>query len=89
MALSGLDVADGRELLVRADDEAIAQATLRLLRDQNLRRTLGDAARQYVVNHHSWKYWASRMEQFYRSTIDLNRARQTGTNPENARSTPQ
>ncbi len=45
----GLDFEDGREILLRDDDGAFADACLRLLSDDGLCRRLGDAARAAMI----------------------------------------
>jgi glycosyltransferase involved in cell wall biosynthesis len=44
LAFEGLDVTDGREVVIAADDEALKDALVVLLRDPDRRRSLGAAA---------------------------------------------
>jgi GT2 family glycosyltransferase/glycosyltransferase involved in cell wall biosynthesis len=46
-AIEGIDVVDGRDLIVADDDEQIAQAVIGLLRDPQRRRALESAARRW------------------------------------------
>lgn len=47
------------------DDKAIAASLKQLIDDPNLRRRLGDAARERVVNHYSWTLSWARTQAFY------------------------
>jgi glycosyltransferase involved in cell wall biosynthesis len=59
----GLSVASRTPPLVVADDaDAIAAATVRLLRHPADRAALGAAARAYVAEHHSPQSWSARLE---------------------------
>jgi glycosyltransferase involved in cell wall biosynthesis len=54
LALQGIDVEPGRELLVGADEEELAAQIVRLLDDNALAQELGRAARKYVSANHDW-----------------------------------
>lgn len=69
LAAQGLDVADGRELLVRTDVDAMAQALVRVLGDDDLASSLGLAGRRYVVDHHSWEAVGRTYEDLYREVV--------------------
>ncbi|MFW6205722.1 MAG: glycosyltransferase family 4 protein [Gemmatimonadota bacterium] len=62
----GLEVEDGRNILVRDDPAAFARAVLDVLEDRELRRRLGEAGRKTVEERYSW-------EQRGRELIDLYR----------------
>ena len=49
MAAEGLEFRDGQEILLRDDDEALADACIRLIRDDVLSAELGANARAQVV----------------------------------------
>lgn len=68
-AASGLSVRDGVELLLREDDRGFADAVLGLMKDAARRRALGNAARQYVLAHHSWEQTGRLMNEAYERTI--------------------
>jgi sugar transferase (PEP-CTERM/EpsH1 system associated) len=53
-ALAGVKARPGSELLAVETPEEWVAAILRLFHDSSLRRTLGEAGRQYVQTHHSW-----------------------------------
>lgn len=63
LAVQGLSVHDGEELLVA--DEGFADAVLRVLEDAELRARLGTAARAYVEREHSWEAVARAYEALY------------------------
>ena len=54
LALQGIDVEPGQELLVGADEEELAAHIVRLLDDKALAQALGRAARNYVSANHDW-----------------------------------
>jgi glycosyltransferase involved in cell wall biosynthesis len=62
LGLGGLDVQDGREVLVADGAAALAAGVIRLLRDATLADRLGSAARAYVVERHAWADAARRYE---------------------------
>jgi glycosyltransferase involved in cell wall biosynthesis len=65
LALQGLRVEDGVELLVGATEEEVANHLIRLLADDELARRLGRAARAYVRAKHDWEAVARDYERLY------------------------
>jgi glycosyltransferase involved in cell wall biosynthesis len=63
LALRGLRVTPGKQVLVGSSADEIALHLVTVLNDESRARTLGDAGRSYVRAHHSW---ASVAEQFVR-----------------------
>lgn len=51
-AAKGLDVTDGRELVLEVSDEDLASAALEILREPGLAADLAANARRYVTEHH-------------------------------------
>lgn len=51
------------------DPQAIAQAIMRLLTDDGLRRRIGAAGRRFVLDHVSWESIAVQMERFYQHIL--------------------
>ena len=51
----GMDVMDGRELLLAETPDGIAQAVERLMQDETLRLELGERAQAYVRANHDWR----------------------------------
>jgi glycosyltransferase involved in cell wall biosynthesis len=62
LGAGGLDVQDGGELLVAESPESLAARLVQVLSDESLARRLGNAARAYVRDHHSWSAVALRYE---------------------------
>ncbi|MBM3154536.1 MAG: glycosyltransferase [Chloroflexi bacterium] len=55
MAAEGLDVQDGRHVLIADNPATFAEKTILLLDDSNLRRRLAYEARQLVETRYSWR----------------------------------
>ncbi|HEY7862060.1 MAG TPA: glycosyltransferase family 4 protein [Thermoanaerobaculia bacterium] len=51
----GIDLAANREILLADTPEAFAHAIVRLLEDPELRRRVGEAAREKIVEAHGWE----------------------------------
>jgi glycosyltransferase involved in cell wall biosynthesis len=60
LALQGLDVVAGDQVLVGASADQLAQEIGRVLADGDLAAGLGSAARVYVRSHHDWRAVARR-----------------------------
>ncbi|MDQ4142712.1 MAG: glycosyltransferase family 4 protein [Actinomycetota bacterium] len=67
LAVQGMEVADGRDLLLGDSEQELAQRVGDLLDDSELTRRLGVAARDYVADHHSWRAVARAYEGVYRA----------------------
>ena len=52
LGAEGIEMSDGRELLLRDDPRSFAKACLKLLKDTALCKKLGDAARTTAVRYH-------------------------------------
>lgn len=70
IACQALQVKDGEHLLVADEPEEYADAVIRLLMDNNLRKKISFNARQYVEQHHNWQQIGDRLEQIYIDTIN-------------------
>jgi len=57
-------------LVPSSSPEALAEAILTLLKDSNLRRRLGENARNYVVERHSWATQLPKIERFYDEALE-------------------
>ncbi|MBB4858524.1 sugar transferase (PEP-CTERM/EpsH1 system associated) [Novosphingobium chloroacetimidivorans] len=53
-AATGIGARDGAQLSIASDDDALAAACIALLQDLPHARSMGRAAREYVVGHASW-----------------------------------
>jgi len=71
-ATSALQVQPGRDLLVGDTPQAISQAIITLLGDQELRHQVGQAGRRYVETYHDWQTAAEKLEQIYREAMATN-----------------
>jgi len=70
LGLGGLDVEDGRELLVADTAASLAAQLVQVLADDGLAARLGQAARAYVRAHHSWMATAGRYERLFEQVRD-------------------
>jgi polysaccharide biosynthesis protein PslH len=66
----GLDVADGRQLLLANDPAAFAFATCRLLQDAPLRERLGRSGREHVIAMYSWRRSGEILQGHYRKLLE-------------------
>jgi len=82
----GLAAQDGRNILIRDDPEAFAQAVRAVLQDGALRRRLGIEGRRTVERHYSWDGIGESMLPLYRSLYEATDERLHGR-PVAARST--
>ena len=67
LAVQGLEVTGGGQLLLGATNEELAAQILALLDDPARASELGVAARSYVTDHHSWAAVARAYEGVYRA----------------------
>jgi glycosyltransferase involved in cell wall biosynthesis len=65
----GLEVGDGRELLLAKTPAAFADQLVRVLEDAELARRLGEAARRLVEQRYGWAASAGRLEGLYRELL--------------------
>lgn len=69
LALQGLRVTPGRELLVGTTAQELADGLLRVLGDDECRERLGHAARRYVLREHDWGSVAHAYQDVYRELL--------------------
>ncbi len=67
LGAEGLAVADGEQLLIADGPERFADACLRLINDEPLARTLGQAGRTCIEDRYSWPAATAALEQAYAS----------------------
>ena len=65
LGAEGLDVCDGRDLLLADGPQAFAQATIRVLTDAELRQRLGAAARRRAEERYDWRFAAETLDRIY------------------------
>ena len=56
-------------ILVKENEDAFAQAVARLVKDENLRRTLAENAKRIALEHYTNKVCATRMLEMYKEAI--------------------
>lgn len=69
IACQALAVRSSRDVLVADEPAAFADAVLRLLEDEPLRRQLAANARRYVEQHHNWQTIGCQLEEIYRNLL--------------------
>jgi glycosyltransferase involved in cell wall biosynthesis len=65
----GLDVNDGRDILIADEPQAFAAAVLRLLSDLPQRRTLQEAARRLVETRYDWALIGQQQDHVYAQAL--------------------
>ena len=71
-AVSALEAQPGEHLLVSDDPDGFSQAVLRLIRDPNLQKKIGEAGQAYVRTHHQWSSIASQLVHVYKQVLQSN-----------------
>lgn len=71
----GLDAVDGENILISETAEGFAAAIARVLRDDTLRRRLGDNARRTAVEQYSWDVLGVAMRELYLGIAQNNEER--------------
>jgi glycosyltransferase involved in cell wall biosynthesis len=69
LGAEGLAVADGEQLLIADEPEAMARACVSLLKEQELRRRIVDSAYAWVMQHHSIANVDAAMDSIYRPVL--------------------
>jgi glycosyltransferase involved in cell wall biosynthesis len=69
LAVQGMRVTPGRELLVGSDDHQLASHVIKLLRDPSAAEALGRAGRRYVVENHRWEAVGQAYESVYEEVV--------------------
>ncbi|GHO46321.1 glycosyltransferase [Ktedonospora formicarum] len=77
-AAAGLQAVAGQDLLVADDPEQVAQATLRLLNDEDAWQTLSRQGHSYIQKYHNWNTITTDLIALY--TQALNRVYEQDTN---------
>lgn len=72
----GLDVTDGKDIVIAEEPEAFAQSVIDLVRDDARRRQLCANARQTAVEKYSWPRIIPKLEAFYAEVV---RKKRNGT----------
>jgi glycosyltransferase involved in cell wall biosynthesis len=69
LATEGLDVKDGRQLLLASTDQEFVDRIVRLLDDDELRARLGQDAWAWAQRHLGWDECVERYEELFRSLV--------------------
>jgi glycosyltransferase involved in cell wall biosynthesis len=77
LAMQGMTVTRGVELLVGESENELADLLLEVLEDDETAHRLGLAAREYVRAHHDWRSVALGYERVYREVLERVGARPT------------
>ena len=64
-AIAAIEALPGRDLLVAADAKKFAETIVNLLANPVQQKSMGQAARKYVVYHHHWKNIVARLTEIY------------------------
>lgn len=65
IAVEGLGVQDGKHVLIGNSANTIADQTVRLLKDAELRQKLARRAREFVTSQYDWKYISKKLDEVY------------------------
>jgi len=68
---NGLSAEDGRHLIIADEPQSFAGAVVRLLRDPELRRRIGDEGREFVLRNYRWEDVADRMRLIERKLAQI------------------
>jgi glycosyltransferase involved in cell wall biosynthesis len=66
LAVEGLDLKNGREVMIADTSRGLAQATVQLLRDPKLQQVLGSAGQKIVRQGYSWDRIAAELDAVYK-----------------------
>ena len=70
LAVRGMKIRPGVDVLIESAGERFAEATIRLLEDEGLRQRIGQAGFEYVSRSHTWSAMADRYESIYLELIN-------------------
>lgn len=66
LASEGLDLTDGKNVLIADSSADLAKATVKLLKDKNLQKKLGEAGEKIVREGYSWDTIAKELDSVYK-----------------------
>jgi glycosyltransferase involved in cell wall biosynthesis len=75
----GIDVTDGKDIIIADDAESFARKTVEVLSDTELRQRLRENARKLAEEKYSWKTIAPKLERVYQQLASSSLASTTGT----------
>lgn len=68
IALEGIGATPGVHCLIGNTPQELAEQTIKLLKDEKLQRSLGEAGRKFVTQHFSWDQIGQNLLDIYRDT---------------------
>ena len=74
VAAEGIALTHGQTALIAAEPEDFARATLSLLRDEQLRRRVGEQGRALVLEHYDWRQIYQRLEAVFQDAVTRRRS---------------
>lgn len=70
LGLGSIKAQPGQEILVADSPESFADTVITLLQNPQLAKEIGQRARTFVIQNHSWEYAASQVEEIYNQIFD-------------------
>lgn len=67
--VSGLDAKPNQEYLLGDNAETLANALIKVLKDEALAKQIGESGRTYVQQHHDWSVSAQQLESIYQGFV--------------------
>ena len=65
IGVEGINITNGKDILVADQPEEFANAVIKLLKDDNLRESIGINARQIVEREHSWSFLSRKLQNIF------------------------
>ena len=70
IAIEGIpDVTDGENILIADTPKEFAKKVILLIKDESLRKKIGENAREFVMKNYTWKKSAEKFEDIYKQAI--------------------
>jgi len=70
IAIEGIpDVIDGENILIADTPEEFAEKVILLIKDESLRKKIGENAREFVMKNYTWQKSAEKFENIYKEAI--------------------
>jgi sugar transferase (PEP-CTERM/EpsH1 system associated) len=70
LGLGSIKAQPGQEILVADSPESFADTLITLLQNPQLTKEIGQRARTFVIQNHSWEYGATQIEEVYNQILD-------------------
>ena len=69
-AVEGLNLVDGKQVLIANTPEKLAEQCVRLLQDRELRKKLGEAGHEFVAKNYDWNLIGKELDNLYQEVGD-------------------